>query len=379
MRNVLYLINHAGRAGTERYVLSLVEAAPAHGWRPHFAYNEGGALSERIAALRVPSERIEMRGPFDLRAARALGAYCRSARIDVVHTSFLRENYIALLARRFFCPRAEVVYTNHVMLANPWPIKAANRLMTRGNRRIIAVCGAARERLVKNGNDARKIAVIHNAVDPAEWRPGDGHAATRAAARARHAIAGGATVFLCASRFSPEKGHRFLIEAFALLAGGGGNANGADGASASNGADNANGAGEAGVADEAGTAGAAGGAGAADRAVRASASNGAGNANGAGAASVAKAKGAGAADRVARASASNGADNANGAEGAGMADEVGAADGASVAKANGASAAGGAGSRACLLLAGDGPLLGEMKALAASLGLGERVRFAGHV
>ncbi|MDR1061808.1 MAG: glycosyltransferase, partial [Clostridiales bacterium] len=39
----------------------------------------------------------------------------------------------------------------------------------------------------------------------------------------------------------------------------------------------------------------------------------------------------------------------------------------------------GAGSRACLLLAGDGPLLGEMKALAASLGLGERVRFAGHV
>jgi glycosyltransferase involved in cell wall biosynthesis len=267
MRNVLYLINHAGQAGTERYVLGLAEAARAHGYSPHFAYNEGGALSERIAALRVPSERIEMRGPFDMRAARALGAYCRAARIDVVHTGFLRENYVALLARLLFCRRVKVVYTNHVMLANPWPIKAANRLMTRGNHRIIAVCGAARDQLVKNGNDARKIAVIHNAVDPAEWRPGDGRAEARAAARAKYAIAGDATVFLCASRFSPEKGHRFLLEAFALLAGG-----------------------------------------------------------------------------------------------AGMASGVG-----------------GAASRACLLLAGDGPLLGETRALAASLGIGGSVRFAGHV
>ena len=46
---VLYLLNFAGKAGTERYVETLVKYLSADGLvQPYFAYNEGGLLVERL-------------------------------------------------------------------------------------------------------------------------------------------------------------------------------------------------------------------------------------------------------------------------------------------------------------------------------------------
>ena len=45
MLKVLYLLNFAGKAGTERYVETLVKYLAADGLvQPFFAYNEGGLL-----------------------------------------------------------------------------------------------------------------------------------------------------------------------------------------------------------------------------------------------------------------------------------------------------------------------------------------------
>jgi glycosyltransferase involved in cell wall biosynthesis len=219
MPNVLYLINHAGQGGSERYVRSLIEAAPARGFTPFFVFGEDGPLAARVAELGVASRRVRMRGPFDLAAAAEVGRLCREWRIDVAHASFLRENYVALLARQAgLRGQLKVVYTNHVMLDNAWRIKLANRLFTRRNHRIIAVCEAARARLIANGNDSGKIALIRNAVEPADWAPGAGYGGIRAAAREKYAIGRDCAVFLYAARFSPEKGHGFLLDAAAALA-----------------------------------------------------------------------------------------------------------------------------------------------------------------
>ena len=52
---VLYLLNFAGKAGTERYVETLVKYLSADGLvQPFFAYNEGGLLVERLEAMGVP-------------------------------------------------------------------------------------------------------------------------------------------------------------------------------------------------------------------------------------------------------------------------------------------------------------------------------------
>ena len=52
MLKVLYLLNFAGKAGTERYVETLVKYLAADGLvQPFFAYNEGGLLVERLEAM----------------------------------------------------------------------------------------------------------------------------------------------------------------------------------------------------------------------------------------------------------------------------------------------------------------------------------------
>ena len=52
--NVLYLLNYAGKAGTERYVETLVKYLSADGRvKAFFAYNEGGLLVERLEALEL--------------------------------------------------------------------------------------------------------------------------------------------------------------------------------------------------------------------------------------------------------------------------------------------------------------------------------------
>ena len=54
MLKVLYLLNFAGKAGTERYVETLVKYLAADGLvQPFFAYNEGGLLVERMCGKRM--------------------------------------------------------------------------------------------------------------------------------------------------------------------------------------------------------------------------------------------------------------------------------------------------------------------------------------
>ena len=67
---VLYLLNFAGKAGTERYVETLVKYLSEDGRvEPYFAYNEGGLLVERLEAMGVPTKQLTMRSRFDFKAA----------------------------------------------------------------------------------------------------------------------------------------------------------------------------------------------------------------------------------------------------------------------------------------------------------------------
>ena len=48
--NILYLINYAGKAGTEKYVLNLMHILAGQGETCHLAYNVPGQLSETVSS-----------------------------------------------------------------------------------------------------------------------------------------------------------------------------------------------------------------------------------------------------------------------------------------------------------------------------------------
>ncbi len=211
MIKVLYLLNHAGRGGTERYVRTLVEQLGDKKIKAYFAFNEEGLLTDELKALGTDVFRLGMKSRFDVRAAVRLAGLCKRLDIDLIHTQFLRENYIALLSR-LFNPRVKVVHTNHIIMENDLFTRITNRLLTPLEARFIAVCGKGREAMINNGIARGKIRVVFNAVDPAYWRNNGG-----SSLRDEFGIAADAFVFICVSRLSAEKGHAFLLRSLAGL------------------------------------------------------------------------------------------------------------------------------------------------------------------
>lgn len=212
MMKVLYLINHAGKAGTERYVETLVKYLGGKEVEPYFVYNESGLLVERMAEMGVPTERIEMKSRFDFKAARELARLCEKWDIDLIHCHYLREHYTALLAKRYN-KKIRVVYTNHFVLANNTVTRLSNRWMDKRQDQMIAVCNKGKEQLIANGWTGDRIQVIFNAVDMNAWA-GDRSESTM---RAELGIPEDRIVMLCASRFAHDKGHDYLIRSLKRL------------------------------------------------------------------------------------------------------------------------------------------------------------------
>ena len=86
MIKVLYLLNHAGKAGTERYVQTLIEKLNNREIKAYFAYNEDGLLVERLKYIGVETYRNEMKNPFDLKAVSEISGNCKNLQIDNVRT-----------------------------------------------------------------------------------------------------------------------------------------------------------------------------------------------------------------------------------------------------------------------------------------------------
>lgn len=167
MIRILYLINYAGKAGTEKYVYNLAEKYHKKEAECFFVYNEEGPLCEQIKSLGITPKRIEMRKPFDFRAAKELAEYCRENNIDVIHAQYPRENYIAILAKRYY-KKVKVVYTSHLTISTGVLWRITNSFMTKKNHKIISVCNYGKELLIGNGFPKEKIEVIFNGVKPEE-------------------------------------------------------------------------------------------------------------------------------------------------------------------------------------------------------------------
>ena len=160
---ILYLINHAGKAGTEKYVYNLVKRFKDTETQCFFAFNETGPLAEKMDDLGVPCFQVEMKNPFDLKAAQKIAQICRLNKIDIIHSQYPRENYIAVLSRLFY-PKAKALYTCHLTLKTNAVWWLTNKLITPHNAKIIAVCNNAKELLVSNGVNLKKIDVIFNGI-----------------------------------------------------------------------------------------------------------------------------------------------------------------------------------------------------------------------
>ena len=212
---ILYLINYAGKAGTEKYVENLVAALHPDRAACSLCSNVDGPLADKMRERGIPCYQLEMRHPFDRKAAKELARRCRENGIDVIHAQYPRENYIALLSKKYY-DRPKVVFTSHLTIRQNAVWKFFNRRMTKRDHRVISVCDEGRDILIQNGVPADVIDVIYNGVEPGEAP------AERIVPRPRPALADdraeNAVCLLILARLAPEKGLDFLCDAFGIAA-----------------------------------------------------------------------------------------------------------------------------------------------------------------
>jgi len=199
--NVLYLINFAGKAGTEKYVENLIRIGKGK-INPFFAYNIDGELSQKMRDASVPSLKVDMGKRSMFSAAKKLAEFCRANEIDVIHAQYPRENIVALISKRYF-DKPKVVLTNHLTLrleglsGKVW--RLLNRHFTPKNHRIIAVCNEGREIMIENGVMPERISVIFNGIEPV------GPPVKSDTIRKELGLAEDCFVMAMLARFAPEK------------------------------------------------------------------------------------------------------------------------------------------------------------------------------
>lgn len=208
--NILYLINYAGKAGTEKYVLNLMHILSAQGETCHLAYNVPGQLSETVSSKGFACFRFEMSTKKALSAAKKLAGYCRENKIDVIHAQYPMENVIAILSRLFY-RKVKVVYTSHLTIYQNTKWKILNRLFTPFDHRIIAVCRQGADIMISNGVKKDRIQVVYNGVEPKRERVYD-----RSFAR-EFGVNDDTFVMSIMARYAPEKGLPFLLASLAKL------------------------------------------------------------------------------------------------------------------------------------------------------------------
>jgi len=221
---VVQVITRYVRGGAQQVVLQLLRKLPREEFRQELVCGEGanGLLDEAEAAgarVRVVRGLVrEVRPRADLSALARLSAFFRRGRPDVVHAHTYKAGVLASVAARLagvpavvFTPHGHIFARGASIPGVPpegWKLRALKRLTQAAQcfaHRVTALSPPdLRQQLSLGLGAPSKYVVIRNGVDC------DRYGGARR-------LFEGSPVVGAVGRFSAEKGHRFLLEAFSQV------------------------------------------------------------------------------------------------------------------------------------------------------------------
>ncbi|MDD4886430.1 MAG: glycosyltransferase [Thiomonas sp.] len=223
---ILYLMTEPfGIGGVQSDVLTLTEDLTAKGHIVYVATTEGVLLQELIGkgAIHVDIDFHFSGAAQFARALKQLRQVVAREGIELVAPQSVRSSMVAYAALRVLpfgyrvaatSRRVPIVTTIH-NIHNPKNFKWAGRILRQSADFIIFESNYERNRLLAHGLPAEQSAVIHSGIDLDRFST-----ATRTAEFARQygLEPGRHLVFGIVARLSEEKGHNYLVDAFAKIA-----------------------------------------------------------------------------------------------------------------------------------------------------------------
>lgn len=215
---VLSVIESLGRGGAERLLVTLHRHLPDR-FEPSVVSLFGpDPLSGEIEATGARVHRLQGLRTRPLRSLSRLRRVMREFRPHIVHTHLFHANLIGRIAARGLAPVVTSLhnpdYTHEGAGFLGWR-KTADRVTSRWTDRFIAVSEAVADDY-RRQLGLKEILVLQNFVDVESLRA-RAAARTREEVRATQRTPHDAPVLVHVGRFSPQKGHAVLVEAFAAV------------------------------------------------------------------------------------------------------------------------------------------------------------------
>jgi len=214
---VCHLIASNFAGGPEKQIVELSTRMPALGWPTvigSFRENRPTVgVIENARARGVPTFLISTRSSFSPLAAVQLARSLKRYRVTLLVTHGYKSNLVGRLATA----GTQVAQVPMVRgyTGEDWKVRHYERIdrgLLRRSPIVLCVSAATQELLVRLGVARDHIRVLHNAVD-------DNLSSTPLDLTKEFDLPQGTQVLLAAGRLSPEKGHRYLVEAMARLKG----------------------------------------------------------------------------------------------------------------------------------------------------------------
>ncbi len=199
-----------GFAGGEAQVLGLTLELLAIGHRAELLCNPAGELWRRARVAGIRCYPLPIRNALDISAGVELRRLLRGGGYDVVHFHTTRAHAMAPWVRG--CTGAAVVTRRMDYVPNRL---FAPYLFGRAVEGVAAISAGVADALARAGVRRERVTVIPSGVDCTHFRPPS--ADERARARAALGLGNADLAVGAVGVLEPRKGHRYLLEAMALL------------------------------------------------------------------------------------------------------------------------------------------------------------------
>lgn len=212
---ILHLISSNGLFGAEKVILSLASnmnynglkswiAAVKNSHNPHLEIIDGAKVKG------LPAEIIESRGKFDIRSVSQLVRLIKENNISIIHTHNIKANFLGFLAAKK--TKIPIVATNHLWTHSDLKLRIYEFIdgfiLNSFANLIIAVSNNIKEDMIRRGMLKSKIEVIPNGIEAKDISTVNKHNLKNEYGIKDTTIAIGVI-----ARLSPEKGHKYLLEA----------------------------------------------------------------------------------------------------------------------------------------------------------------------
>ena len=204
--NVAHLNSHVSWRGGEQQVLYLTQRLYAGGHRSVVICPPHSVLYQRVQEAGLPTEALRIRHELDLVAAWHLGQYLRRQHVEILHMHTPHAHTIGLLAGKL-APHVRLVVSRRSDFA-PARNWLSRRKYAHPGVQYVAVSDAVRHVLIASGVPAQRVQTVHSGIDLHRF----------AAIQVAPALfPAGTRVIGTVGHLAGQKGHRYLLEAIALL------------------------------------------------------------------------------------------------------------------------------------------------------------------